>query len=182
MRKEGRVVRSPRAAGSKAAKWMIRERNWLSELNKFWITEPNRRKFNKMSWLFLKFIIPVGSGHCDYSSWVPEDLVKPLILLVCLLRAFHCNSRENIKFHRQAQTARIYVAHFLPLVYYKVAYSYKLFYFTDQKFVRFIVDKKNQLDVTFYILYLSSNSCSTWLPETCWATIRREIKNTKSGI
>ena len=22
----------------------------------------------------------------------------------------------------------------------------------------------------------------TWLPETCWATIRREIKNTKSDI
>ena len=89
------------------------------------------------------------------------------------------------------------------------------------------VDKKNQLDVTFCILYFSSNSCSTcfgqpcahhqelttanrtwqpsrshgtneheaitsrsrqllmmstWLPETCWATIRREIKNTKSDI
>ena len=86
----------------------------------------------------------------------------------------------------------------------------------------FCVDKKNQLDVTFYILYFSSNSCSTcfgqpcahhqelttawcdslvlvcavavgrlsspygrttcqldYLPETCWATIRREIKNTK---
>jgi len=29
------------------------------------------------------------------------------------------------------------------------------------------VDKKNQLDVTFCILYFSSNICSTWLPETC---------------
>ena len=99
----------------------------------------------------------------------------------------------------------------------------------------FSVDTKNQLDVTFCILYFSSNSCSTcfgqpcahhqelttawfyslvlvcavaagryqvrlagsasygrttcqllmmgtWLPETCWATIRREIKNTKSDI
>ena len=95
------------------------------------------------------------------------------------------------------------------------------------------MDKKNQLDVTFCILYFSSNSCSTcfgqpcahhqeltasmdalpanrswqppcshgtyqheaiisrsrqllmmdtWLPETCWATIIREIKNTKSDI
>ena len=98
------------------------------------------------------------------------------------------------------------------------------------------MDKKNQLDVTFCILYFSSNSCSTcfgkpcahhqelttawcyslvlvctvaagrwpspfgrlcvrrtaitsrrrqllmmgaWLPKSCWATIRREIKNTK---
>ena len=94
------------------------------------------------------------------------------------------------------------------------------------------MDKKNQLDVTFCILYFSSNSCSTcfgqpcahhlccetnpsmdtlptnqtcpppcshgtyqhkaitsrscqllmmgtWLPKTCRATIRREIKNTK---
>ena len=66
-REKGRVVRSPRATGSKALKWIIRERNWLSDLNKFWIIEPNKRKFNKM-WLFLKFIISVGSGHCDYSS------------------------------------------------------------------------------------------------------------------
>jgi len=140
-RKEGRVVRSPQAAGSKAAKWMIRERNWLSELNKFWITEPNKRKLNEMSWLFVKFIISAGGGHCDYSSRTLEDLVKPLILLVYLHRAFHCNSRENIKFHRQAHTALIYMAHFLPLVYYKIDYSYKLFYFTDQKFVRFFIKK-----------------------------------------
>ena len=86
----------------------------------------------------------------------------------------------------------------------------------------FSVDKKNQLDVTFCILYFSSNSCSTcfgrpwthylptglqpscshgtyqheaitsrshqllmmgtWLPETCWATIRRKMKNAKSDI
>ena len=31
--------------------------------------------------------------------------------------------------------------------------------FTDQKYVS--VDKKNQLDVTFCVLYFSSNSCST---------------------
>jgi len=86
---------------------------------------------------------------------------------------------------------------------------------------RISVDKKNQLDVTFCILYFSGwvretnpsmdalptnrtwpPSCShgtyqhkaitsrsrqllmmgTWLPETCWATIRREIKITKSDI
>ena len=81
------------------------------------------------------------------------------------------------------------------------------------------VDKKNQLGVTFCILYFSSNSCSTcfaqpcarhqklttaWyttyqhkaitsrsrqllmmgtlFPETCWATIRIEIRNTKCDI
>ena len=68
--------------------------------------------------------------------------------------------------------------------------------------IYFSVDKKNELDVTFCILYFSSNSCSTcfgqppcshgtyqheaitscsrqllmmgtWLPETCWATMLR---------
>jgi hypothetical protein len=29
------------------------------------------------------------------------------------------------------------------------------------------VDKKNQLDVTFYILYFSSNSCSTCFGQSC---------------
>ena len=29
------------------------------------------------------------------------------------------------------------------------------------------VDKKNQLDVTFYILYFSSNSCSTCFGQPC---------------
>jgi len=31
----------------------------------------------------------------------------------------------------------------------------------------FSVDKKNQLDVTFYILYFSSNSCSTCFGQPC---------------
>jgi len=31
----------------------------------------------------------------------------------------------------------------------------------------FYVDKKNQLDVTFCILYFSSNSCSTCLGQPC---------------
>ena len=31
----------------------------------------------------------------------------------------------------------------------------------------FFVDKKNQLDVTFYILYFSSNSCSTCFGQPC---------------
>ena len=72
----------------------------------------------------------------------------------------------------------------------------------------FSVDKKNQLDVTFvffiFLLLVAQHvswqpSCShgtyqheaitsrsrqllmmgTWLPETCWATNRRKIKNTK---
>ena len=30
-----------------------------------------------------------------------------------------------------------------------------------------VVDKKNQLDVTFCILYFSSNSCSTCFGQTC---------------
>ena len=32
---------------------------------------------------------------------------------------------------------------------------------------RFSVDKKNQLDVTFYIIYFSSNSCSTCFGQPC---------------
>ena len=32
---------------------------------------------------------------------------------------------------------------------------------------RFIVDEKNQLDVTFCILYFSSNSCSTCFGQPC---------------
>ena len=32
---------------------------------------------------------------------------------------------------------------------------------------KFCVDKKNQLDVTFCILYFSSNSCSTYFGQTC---------------
>jgi len=59
------------------------------------------------------------------------------------------------------------------------------------------VDKKNQLDVTFWPPSCSHGTyqhkaitsrspqlliMGTWLPETCWATIRREIKNTKSDI
>ena len=31
----------------------------------------------------------------------------------------------------------------------------------------FSVDKKNQLDVTFFILYFSSNSCSTCFGQPC---------------
>ena len=31
----------------------------------------------------------------------------------------------------------------------------------------FCVDKKNQLDVTFWILYFSSNSCSTCFGQPC---------------
>ena len=31
----------------------------------------------------------------------------------------------------------------------------------------FLVDKKNQLDVTFCILYFSSNSCSTCFGQPC---------------
>jgi len=32
---------------------------------------------------------------------------------------------------------------------------------------KFVVDKKNQLDVTFCILYFSSNSCSTYFGQPC---------------
>ena len=35
------------------------------------------------------------------------------------------------------------------------------------KHIRFSVDKKNQLDVTFCILYFSSNSCSTCFGQPC---------------
>jgi hypothetical protein len=50
--------------------------------------------------------------------------------------------RKNIKFHTQAHAARIYMAYFLPLVYYKVVFSHKLFYFTDQKFVCCFITNK----------------------------------------
>jgi len=33
--------------------------------------------------------------------------------------------------------------------------------------IKMSVDKKNQLDVTFYILYFSSNSCSTCFGQPC---------------
>jgi len=54
------------------------------------------------------------------------------------------------------------------------------------KFIWNSVDKKKQLDVTFVffisLLLVARHVSGTWLPETCWATIRREMKNTKSDI
>jgi hypothetical protein len=41
---------------------------------------------------------------------------------------------------------------------------------------------RNQLDVTCVILYFSFTSCSTWLPETRWATCKREIKDNTNVI
>ena len=35
------------------------------------------------------------------------------------------------------------------------------------EYIPFSVDKKNQLDVTFCILYFSSNSCSTCFGQPC---------------
>ena len=40
-------------------------------------------------------------------------------------------------------------------------------YTKDTKCTKFSVDKKNQLDVTFCILYFSSNSCSTCFGQLC---------------
>jgi hypothetical protein len=34
-------------------------------------------------------------------------------------------------------------------------------------FVKFSVDKKNQIDVTFCTFYFSSNSCSTFFGQPC---------------
>jgi len=42
-------------------------------------------------------------------------------------------------------------------VYYCVSYNVQ----------RTVVDKKNQLDVTFCVLYFSSNSCSTCFGQSC---------------
>ena len=41
------------------------------------------------------------------------------------------------------------------------------FSFLHEEFRTFSVDKKNQLEVTFCILYLSSNSCSTCFGQPC---------------
>jgi hypothetical protein len=37
--------------------------------------DPNERKFNKPSWFFLKFMIPIGVGHCGYFA---KDVAVPL--------------------------------------------------------------------------------------------------------
>ena len=39
--------------------------------------------------------------------------------------------------------------------------------FASNEYLTYCVDKKNQLDVTFYILYFSSNSCSTCFGQPC---------------
>ena len=135
---------------------------------------------------------------------------------------------ENLREQRQAHMiSRLHVYHTFEYIrptesWVKTSHWY-FHWLAGRVFIQNIlcwVDKKNQLDVTFCILYFSSNSCSTcfgqpcahhqeltttwcysivlvcavtsrsrqllmmgtWLPEACWATIRREIKNTKSDI
>jgi len=56
----------------------------------------------------------------------------------------------------------------LNCVIWKVFMSHSMYFnHIKQNHFHFSVDKKNQLDVTFYILYLSSNSCSTCFGQPC---------------
>jgi hypothetical protein len=120
--------REKRASGKVAPGGRVQssQRNILMKetdfmLNKYWIIETNKRKLNKNLWLFLNIIIYecFGGGHYDYSRRRPEDLVKPLTLLFYLHRAFQSQLGEHQM--SQVHTARIYMAHLLPLVYYKVS-------------------------------------------------------------
>ena len=60
-----RATRPPRAALSK-----VRHTEFFA-LNKFSITEPNKRKLNKRSWLFKVHNFCHG-GHCDYTPRAPK--------------------------------------------------------------------------------------------------------------
>ena len=60
------MVRPPRAAESK--RWQ----------NEFLNNREKQKKIQQMIVIFIKAIIFVRGGHCDYSPWEPEHLATPL--------------------------------------------------------------------------------------------------------
>lgn len=66
------------AVGVRIAR-LLRERtqNWYSTRNCFQIIETNKR--NLINYCdFLKFVISIREGHCDYSLWAPQSSAAPL--------------------------------------------------------------------------------------------------------
>ena len=59
----------------------------------------------------------------------------------------------------QSNTTKLYYVYYCSIKFYCVCL---IFHFIFES-----VDKKNQLDVTFCILYFSSNSCSTCFGQPC---------------
>jgi len=100
------------------------------------------------------------------------DIVSPFVLFPCARRLithyFWIYSVVHFNMYScTEQGARSYV---LPM--FRVIETYTAARIWKCTVNGRCVDKKNQLDVTFCILYFSSNSCSTcfgqpWLPETC---------------
>jgi hypothetical protein len=82
------------------------------------------------------------------------------------------NCKNESNYHTKCSQAhgilRVIQSHLLQLSQ-RVSINFAEFYWLDfiSRLLKNCVDKKNQLDVTFCILYFSSNSCSTCFGQPC---------------
>ena len=106
-------------------------------------------------------------GMGKNQSWVHKKVVKSIpdrLKDVTIYRRLHTPYSKNlevweIRFYLQFRDCIIFTVRIELFFYAFCQYSFLISFFG--------VDKKNQLDVTFCILYFSSNSCSTCFGQPC---------------
>ena len=110
---------------------------------------------------------------CNAKLWVPTARHSPNVTTKCRpknicawLPTFLCHNPQNITLREVQYFTTI---HNFRTLHFKPKFSWPLCcYFSLYRINKcYSVDKKNQLDVTFCILYFSSNSCSTCFGQPC---------------
>ena len=111
---------------------------------------------------FRQFLFPSsGVFHCTHSNGICHvglvtDFNKPVCIAVCAVKTpddRQSNSPKHTEFWSKNKFENL--VHLVGFIIRTLHPIYKC------KTLHISVDKKNQLDVTFCILYFSSNSCST---------------------